>query len=271
MKIYKPTSPGRRGMTGADFSMLTKKRPEKRLLLSFSSKGGRNSYGRMTVRHQGGGHKQLYRIIDFKRNKFDIPGKVVALEYDPNRSAYIALINYVDGEKRYILLPDGLKIGDTVMSGENADIKIGNSLPLRNIPVGSLIHNIELVKGRGGQIARSAGANVQFVAKEGEFAQVRLPSGEIRLIHLYCFATIGQVGNIEHMNINIGKAGRNRWRGIRPSVRGMAMNPCDHAHGGGEGRGKGGNIPVSPWGTKAKGFKTRKPKLSDKYIVRRRR
>ncbi|WP_227764117.1 50S ribosomal protein L2 [Zhaonella formicivorans] len=272
IKKFKPTSPGRRQMTVSTFEEITAKEPEKSLVVPLKKKAGRNSQGRLTVRHQGGGHKRLYRIIDFKRNKDDIPAKVATIEYDPNRSANIALLNYADGEKRYILAPYGLKVGDTVISGENVDIKTGNALPLKSIPVGTIIHNIELKAGKGGQLVRTAGASAQLMAKEGKYGQVRLPSGEVRLISLECKATIGQVGNLDHENITIGKAGRARWLGIRPTVRGVVMNPVDHPHGGGEGRSPvGRKHPVTPWGKPALGAKTRKKrKASDKMIIKRR-
>ncbi|HAA90129.1 MAG: 50S ribosomal protein L2 [Thermoanaerobacterales bacterium 50_218] len=272
IKKFKPTSPGRRQMTVLSFEELSKVEPERSLLKPLKKKAGRNNQGRITVRHRGGGHKRFYRIIDFKRDKDGIPAKVATLEYDPNRSAHIALLHYVDGEKRYILAPEGLKVGDTVMSGPDADIKPGNALPLRNIPVGTFVHNIELKPGRGGQLVRSAGAAAQLMAKEGEYAHVRLPSGEVRLIHLSCKATVGQVGNIDHENVTIGKAGRARWLGIRPTVRGVVMNACDHPHGGGEGKSPIGRHPVTPWGKPAIGGKTRKKnKASDKMIVKRRK
>ncbi|HEY8463928.1 MAG TPA: 50S ribosomal protein L2 [Bacillota bacterium] len=270
VKKFQPTSPGRRFMTVSDFSEITKTTPEKSLLEPLKKKGGRNSYGRITVRHRGGGHKRMYRIIDFKRNKYDIPAKVAAIEYDPNRSARIALLHYADGEKRYILAPVGVNVGDVLVAGENSDIKPGNALPLANIPVGTIIHNIELQKGRGGKLVRTAGAGAQLMAKENDYAHVRLPSGEMRLIKVDCFATIGQVGNIEHENITIGKAGRSRWLGIKPSVRGVVMNPVDHPHGGGEGRSPIGRAPVTPWGKPALGHRTRKSKASDRLIVKRR-
>ncbi len=273
VKKFKPTSPGVRQMTVADFSELTKKKPEKSLLRPLISKAGRNNNGRITVRHQGAGHKRRYRLIDFKRIKDGVVATVNAIEYDPNRTSYIALLFYTDGDKRYILAPNGLKVGDQVVSGPEADIKVGNCLPLRNIPVGSVIHNIELKIGKGGQIVRSAGASAQLMAKEGKYAQVRLPSSEVRLVHLDCRATLGQVGNIEHENITIGKAGRSRWMGKRPTVRGVVMNPCDHPHGGGEGRSPiGRKSPVTPWGKPTLGYKTRKKKNpNDKFIVRRRK
>jgi len=270
---YSPTSPARRFMTVSTFEEITKKEPEKSLLRPLRKKGGRNASGRITVRHQGGGAKQKYRVIDFKRDKDGIPAKVAAIEYDPNRTANIALLHYVDGEKRYILAPVGLKVGDTVESGENADIKPGNALPLENIPVGTMIHNIELKAGKGGQLVRSAGGAAQLMAKEGDYAQVRLPSGEVRMLPIKCKATIGQVGNVDHENISIGKAGRKRWMGIRPTVRGVVMNPVDHPHGGGEGKSPiGMPSPVTPWGKPTLGYKTRKKnKWSDKFIVKRRK
>ncbi len=272
IKKYKPTSPARRGMTVSTFEEITKKTPEKSLVAPLKKTGGRNLYGRITVRHHGGGAKQQYRIIDFKRNKDGINAKVAAIEYDPNRSANIALLNYADGEKRYIIAPYGLNVGDVVESGPQADIKPGNALNLENIPVGTLIHNIELKPGKGAQLVRSAGLSAQLMAKEGEFAQVRLPSGEMRLISVKCKATIGQVGNLDYENIKIGKAGRTRWLGIRPTVRGVVMNPNDHPHGGGEGKSPiGMPSPVTPWGKPTLGYKTRKKnKKSDKYIVKRR-
>lgn len=269
IKILKPTSPGRRFQTVTVFKDITRKKPEKSLVLSLKKTGGRNSNGRITCRHKGGGHKRALRIIDFKRDKIGIVGKVISIEYDPNRSARIALIYYKDGEKRYIIAPLDLRVGDEIMAGPDADIKPGNSLPLKNIPAGTMIHNIELKKGKGGQMVRSAGGAAQLVAKEGEYCHIKLPSGEVRLVSKDCYATIGQISNLDHENISIGKAGRSRWLGIRPTVRGVAMNPVDHPHGGGEGRGKG-NHPVSPWGQPTKGFKTRKAKPSDKYIVKRR-
>ncbi len=271
-KQHKPTSPGRRAASGSTFEEITKSKPEKSLLTALHSTGGRNNRGRMTSRHRGGGHKRAYRVIDFKRQKFDIPAKVAAIEYDPNRSARIALLFYVDGEKRYIIAPDKLEVGDEISSGAKAEIRIGCALPLINIPLGSAIHNVELKKGKGGQLARSAGASAQLMAKEGDYAHVRLTSGEVRIIRSECLATIGQVGNIDHENISLGKAGRNRWKGRRPHVRGVAMNPVDHPHGGGEGKAGGGNPhPVSPWGQLAKGFKTRKRHESDRYIVKKRK
>lgn len=270
VKKYQPTTPGRRFMTSPDYQEITKTKPERSLVESIKSHGGRNSTGRITMRHRGGGARKLYRIIDFKRDKFDIPGKVASIEYDPNRSARIALISYKDGEKRYILAPSGLSVGDVVIAGDNADIKPGNALKLKNIPDGTVIHNIELEPGRGGVMVRSAGTSAQLMAKEGKYAFVRMPSGELRLVLLGCMATIGVVGNEEHENIVIGKAGRTRWSGKRPHVRGMVMNPVDHPMGGGEGRSKSNKHPVSPWGTPAKGYRTRKRKPSDKFIVRRR-
>lgn len=271
VKQFKPTSPGRRQMTVLTFDEITTDRPEKSLLKPLKKSGGRNAQGRLTVRHKGGGHKRQYRIIDFKRNKDSIPARVASIEYDPNRSANIALLNYVDGEKRYILAPHGLKVGDTVVSGPDADIKIGNALPLQNIPVGTFIHNIELKPGKGGQLSRSAGEAVQLMAKEGKYATLRLPSGEMRQVLITCRATIGQVGNLDHENITIGKAGRNRWKGMRPSVRGVVMNPVDHPHGGGEGRSPiGRKTPMTPWGKVAIGGRTRKSKASDKLIITRR-
>ncbi len=270
IKKTKPTSPGRRFQEFSDFGALTKKAPEKSLLEPNRKSGGRNVNGRTTCRFRGGGHKRHYRIIDFKRDKTDIPAKVAAIEYDPNRSARIALLHYVDGEKRYILAPVNLKVGDTVMSGPDSDIKPGNALPLANIPLGTHIHNIELRLGKGGQIVRSAGAYAQLMAKEDRYAQVKLPSSEVRMVLLACSATIGQVGNVEHENISLGKAGRKRWLGRRPHVRGVAMNPVDHPMGGGEGRSSGGRHPCSPWGKPTKGYVTRKNKRSNRYIVRKR-
>lgn len=272
IKSFKPYSPGRRFMTVSTFEEITTDKPEKSLLAPLKSHGGRNQKGRMTVRHQGGGHKRRYRIIDFKRNKDGIPAKVATIEYDPNRSARIALLNYVDGEKRYIIAPNGLKVGDMVESGADADIKVGNALPLKNIPVGTMIHNIEMKIGKGGQMVRSAGTAAQLMAKEGDYATLRMPSGEVRKVHINCRATIGQVGNLDHENITIGKAGRNRWLGIRPAVRGVAQNPIDHPHGGGEGHSPvGRKHPVTKWGKCAMGAKTRRKKASDKLIVRRRK
>ncbi len=271
VKKYKPTSPGRRGMTSSGREEITKQKPERSLLVPLPRKSGRNNQGRISTRHQGGGHKRRYRLIDFKRNKIGVPAKVAAIEYDPNRSARIALLFYVDGEKRYILAPDGLKVGDTVMSGPEAEIKVGNALPLANIPVGSYIHNLELQAGRGGVMVRSAGTQAQLVAREGDYGSIRMPSGEMRLIHVRCMATLGQVGNPEHSLITIGKAGRSRHLGRRPSVRGSVMNPVDHPHGGGEGRAPIGGQPQTPWGQPTLGHRTRGKKTSDKFIVRRRK
>ncbi|MFC0469743.1 50S ribosomal protein L2 [Halalkalibacter kiskunsagensis] len=273
IKKYKPTSAGRRGMSVLDFAEITTDKPEKSLLAPLHKKGGRNNQGKLTVRHQGGGHKRQYRVIDFKRNKDGIPGRVATIEYDPNRSANIALINYVDGEKRYILAPKGLKVDMMIESGAEADIKVGNALPLKNIPVGTVIHNIELKPEKGGQLVRSAGTEAQLLGKEGDYVLVRLNSGETRYILATCRATIGQVGNLEHELVNIGKAGRSRWLGKRPTVRGSVMNPNDHPHGGGEGRSPiGRKSPMSPWGKPTLGYKTRKKnKASDKHIVRRRK
>lgn len=271
IKKYKPTTAGRRFMTGATYEEITKKEPEKSLVESLCKKGGRNNLGRITMRHRGGGNKRRYRIIDFKRDKPEVPGKVAAIEYDPNRSARIALIHYADGEKRYILAPQGLAVGDAIMAGEKADIRPGNAMKLRDMPVGTFIHNIELEPGRGGVLARAAGTSAQLMAKEGKYAYLRMPSGELRLVLLECMATIGQLGNVTHENVTAGKAGRTRWLGRRPHVRGMVMNPVDHPMGGGEGRSKSNKHPVSPWGTPAKGYRTRKRKPSDKFIVRRRR
>ena len=270
IKSYNPTSAGRRHQTCSTFDEITKTTPEKSLLVSLKKSGGRNSNGRITSRHQGGGHKQKYRIIDFRRDKRSIPATVASIEYDPNRSARIALLNYVDGEKRYILAPLDLKVGDVIISGPEADIKPGNSLPLRSIPLGTVIHNIELKIGKGAQLARSAGTFAQLMSKEGKYSQVKLPSGEVRLVLQDCYATIGQVGNTDHENVNIGKAGRSRWLGKRPKVRGVAMNPVDHPHGGGEGRTSGGRHPVTPWGIPTKGYKTRTNKTSDRFIVKKR-
>ncbi len=271
LKVYRPTSPGRRGMSGSTFEEITKGKPEKSLLSPLKKRAGRNMQGKITVRHRGGGAKRRLRIIDFKRDKFGVPGKVAAIEYDPNRSANIALIYYADGEKRYILAPSELSVGDIIKSGDDAEIKPGNALPLRLIPSGTLIHNIEMQRGKGGQLVRSAGVAAQLMIKEGEYALVRLPSSEVRRIRTYCLATIGQVGNIDHQGINLGKAGRKRWMGWRPSVRGSAMSPRDHPHGGGEGRSPIGMPgPKTPWGKPALGYRTRKPKASDKMIVKRR-
>lgn len=271
VKKYKPVTPGTRGMTGYTFDEITKSTPERSLLLPLRKSGGRNAHGRVTVRHRGGGHRRFIRIVDFKREKHNIPAKVAAIEYDPNRTARLALLFYADGEKRYIIAPLDLKVGDTVMTGPGAEIRSGNSLPIANIPVGTLIHNIEIKEGRGAQMVRSAGGAAQLLAKEGDFAQIRMPSGEVRLIHQTCYATIGQVGNLDHSNVKLGKAGRNRHKGIRPSVRGSAMSPRDHPHGGGEGRQPIGLAgPKSPWGKPTLGYKTRRNKKTDQYIVRRR-
>ena len=271
IKLFKPTSPGRRGSGANDFTELAgDQTPQKRLVEGKSQSGGRNNYGRTTARFRGGGHKRRYREIDYRRNKLGVPAKVAAIQYDPNRSAHVALLHYADGEKRYILAPNGLKVGDEVLSSRQADIKPGNSLPLRNIPQGTRVHNVELKIGAGGQLARSAGCGIQLLAKEGDWAQLRLPSGEVRKVHLECRATIGQVGNIQHSNIPHGKAGRTRWLGRRPHNRGVSMNPVDHPMGGGEGRSSGGRHPCSPWGQKAKGARTRNNKRTDKMIVRRR-
>ena len=271
IKVYKPTSPGRRGMTVSTFEEITATTPERSLLQPLTKTGGRNNQGRMTTRHKGGGHKRMYRLIDFKRDKDNIPAKVATIEYDPNRTANIALLNYVDGEKRYIIAPQGLKVGDTVISGTDADIKAGNALPLANIPVGTVVHNVEMRPGCGAQIARSAGSSVQLMAKLDKYATLRLPSGEMRQVPIGCKATIGVVGNADQININLGKAGRNRWLGVRPASRGVVMNPCDHPHGGGEGRSPVGRNPVTPWGKPALGVRTRnKKKQSNKLIIRRR-
>lgn len=270
VKKYKPTSPGRRQMSVSTFSEITKSKPEKSLLRPLPKRAGRNNQGRLTQRHQGGGHKRQYRLIDFKRDKIGAPATVVGIEYDPNRSARIALLHYEDGDKRYILAPNGLRVGEKLMSGPDADIKVGNALPIANIPVGTVIHNIELQAGRGGVLVRSAGNQAQLVAKEGDLGSVRMPSGEMRLINTRCMATIGQVGNVEHSLEVIGKAGRSRHLGRRPSVRGSVMNPVDHPHGGGEGRAPIGGQPRTPWGKPTLGFRTRRHKPSDKFIVRRR-
>jgi large subunit ribosomal protein L2 len=268
IRKYKPTTPGRRGMTGSDFAELGKTTPQKALTGPNKKRAGRNAHGRITARHQGGGHKRTYRVIDFRRDKDGIPAKVATIEYDPNRTARIALLNYADGEKRYILAPQGLAVGDRLASGSSADIRPGNALPLASIPVGTIVHAVELRPGQGAKMARSAGVGVQLLAKEGGFATLRMPSGEIRLVDARCRATVGEVGNPEHELVSLGKAGRNRWLGKRPSVRGVAMNPVDHPLGGGEGKSSGGRVPVSPWGKKE--GRTRKPKPSDKLIVRRR-
>ncbi len=271
IKVYKPTTPGQRDMTGYSFEEITKSKPERSLIVIKKKHSGRNAQGRITVRHQGGGSRRYIRLVDFKRNKSGIPAVVSAIEYDPNRTARLALLVYADGEKRYIIAPVGLKVGDTVNSGSNADIRTGNNLPISNIPVGTMIHNVELKSGKGGQLVRSAGAAAQLLAKEGDYAQVRLPSGEVRLVLQTCTATIGQVGNLDHGNVKLGKAGRKRHMGIRPSVRGTAMSPRDHPHGGGEGRQPIGMPgPKTPWGKPAGGYRTRKNKKTDQYIVRRR-
>jgi large subunit ribosomal protein L2 len=271
IKKFNPTSPGRRNMSGYTFDEITKKKPEKSLIIPKKSKAGRNAHGKITVRHRGGGEKRHIRIIDFKRDKVDIPGKVASIEYDPNRTARIALIHYVDGEKRYIIAPAGLKVGDTITAGNNIEIKPGNSMPMKNMPTGIDIHNIEVQKGRGGQLVRSAGNSAQLMVKEGKYVLIRLPSGEIRRILADCTATVGQIGNIEHQTISLGKAGRKRHMGWRPTVRGSAMSPRDHPHGGGEGRSPIGLPgPKTPWGKSALGYKTRKPKASDKMIIKRR-
>lgn len=271
VKSFRPYTPSRRFMTVADFSEITTNQPERSLTERLAQHAGRNNQGRLTVRHQGGGHKRLYRVIDFKRTKDNIPAKVATLEYDPNRSSRIALLHYADGEKRYIIAPNGLKMGDVITSGPESDIKTGNCLPLKNIPVGTSVHNVELKIGKGAQLVRSAGSVAQLMAKEGDYALLRLPSGEIRKVHVNCRATIGQVGNVEHENITSGKAGRSRWLGIRPANRGVAMNPCDHPHGGGEGRSPvGRKHPVTPWGKHAYGARTRTKQASDRLIIKRR-
>nr|CRH06677.1 50S ribosomal subunit protein L2 [Candidatus Magnetococcus massalia] len=274
LKTYKPTSNGKRHQVSVDYSELSNEGPERSLLAPIARKGGRNNNGRMTVRHQGGGHKRRYRIIDFKRNKFDVPAKVATIEYDPNRTAFIALLNYADGEKRYILAPQRLAVGDTVVTGksiETVDVKPGNAMPLRAMPIGTIVHNVELKPGKGGQLARSAGNYIQLMGKEGKYAQLKMPSGEMRMVLLECMATVGMVSNQDNSNSKIGKAGRTRWKGKRPSVRGVVMNPVDHPHGGGEGRTSGGRHPVTPWGVPTKGKKTRsKKKPSDRLIMRRR-
>jgi len=271
IKTYNPTSAGRRNMSVADHTVLTEKRPEKALVRSLKKSGGRNAYGRITSRRRGGGNKRLYRIIDFKRDKINVPGKVAAIEYDPNRNAHIALINYLDGEKRYIIAPEKFEVGDTIISADkDVDVRPGNAMKLRYIPVGTVIHNVETKQGKGGQIGRSAAAGIQLLGKEGDYATVRMPSGEIRILHLECRATIGQVGNSEASNVRIGKAGKSRWLGRRPKVRGVVMNPVDHPHGGGEGKTSGGRHPVSPWGKPTKGYKTRNNKRTDRFRVRRR-
>jgi len=271
IKVHKPTSPGRRDMSGYTFEEITKTKPEKSLLAPMRSRAGRNNRGRITVRHRGGGHKRRYRIIDFKRDKAGIPARVASIEYDPNRSARIALLVYADGEKRYIIAPQGMTVGDNTMSGSGADIRVGNAMPIADIPLGTMIHNIELQVGRGGQLARAAGTSAQLMAKEGKYGLVRLPSGEVRLINANCMATIGQVGNVEHAHIRLGKAGRRRWLGWRPAVRGSAMDPSSHPHGGGEGRSPIGMPgPKTPWGKPTLGYRTRRNKRTGKYIVRRR-
>ena len=272
LKVYKPTSPGRRGMTAIQGEQLTKKKPEKALTGFHLRTGGRNNDGRQTIRFRGGGHKRLYRQIDFRRDKVGIPAKVAAIEYDPNRSARIALLHYADGEKRYILAPVGLAVGDSVEAGAGAEVRSGNSLPLLDIPLGTTIHNIELKPGKGGQLVRSAGGSAQVMGRDGVYVQIRLKSGEMRKVLSTCVATVGQVGNVDHENVVVGKAGRARWKGRRPHVRGVVMNPVDHPHGGGEGKsGQGNPHPVSPWGTPAKGYKTRKNKATDKFIISRRK
>jgi large subunit ribosomal protein L2 len=272
IRKLKPVTPGTRFMSISSFEEITKTSPEKSLTVGIKKSGGRNNLGRVTSRHRGGGHKRKYRIIDFKRNKFGIPAKVFSIEYDPNRSSRIALLHYADGEKRYILAPSGLKIGDSLTSGSGSEIKIGNSLPLKEIPLGSFVHNVEMKPGKGGQVGRSAGASIQLMARDGKFAQLKMPSGEVRTISSDCMATYGSVGNADFENISLGKAGRSRWLGKRPHVRGVAMNPVDHPMGGGEGKTSGGGHPVSPWGQKAKGLKTRKKKnTSNKYIIKRRK
>lgn len=271
IRRYKPTSPGRRFQTVSSFEEITSTQPERSLLRSASKSGGRNNNGRITSRRRGGGHKRRYRLVDFKRSKDGVPARVASIEYDPNRSARVALLHYVDGDKRYILAPAGLRVGESVMSGPQADIRPGNAMALSDMPLGMTIHNIELSPGKGGQLARSAGASAQLMAREGKYAQLRLASGEMRLVLVTCRATIGQVGNADHENISVGKAGRSRWLGRRPSVRGVAMNPVDHPHGGGEGKTSGGRHPVTPWGVPTKGYKTRRNKRTDKFIVRRRK
>lgn len=270
IKVYSPRSHGSRGATGFDFSEITKARPEKSLTQSLSKAAGRGNHGQITIRHQGGGHKRRYRLVDFTRHKIEVPAKVAAIEYDPNRTARIALLHYMDGQKAYIIAPIGLNVGDTVLSSEKADIKPGNALPLQSIPVGTVIHNIELRPGKGAQVARGAGAQATLVSKEGQYCQVRLPSGEVKLVLSVCRASIGQVGNTDNENLSLGKAGRARWRGVRPTVRGMAMNPVDHPLGGGEGVGKG-HHPVTPWGKPCKGYKTRNNKRTNSSIVKRRK
>ena len=271
VKVYKPITPGQRNMTSYTFEEITKTKPERSLIVIRKKYAGRNAYGRVTVRHQGGGNRQFIRLVDFKRNKLNIPAKVSAIEYDPNRTARLALLVYADGEKRYIVAPIGLSVGDTITAGPQSEIRPGNSLPIANIPVGTMIHNIELKEGRGGQLVRAAGASAQLLAKEGDYAQIRLPSGEVRLVRQVCYATIGQVGNLDHSNVKLGKAGRKRHMGIRPTVRGTAMSPRDHPHGGGEGRQPAGMPgPKSPWGRPTRGYKTRRNKKTNQFIVRRR-
>src|SRR5579885_1994321 len=269
LKAYDPYTPSRRFLTVLDRSEVTRERPEKSLTEPLKKSGGRNNHGEITVWHRGGGHKRVYRVIDFRRDKHGVPARVAAIEYDPNRSARIALLHYADGEKRYIIAPLGLEVGRTVVSGPDADILIGNSLPLRNIPAGTVVHAIELRPGKGAQMARSAGAQAQLISKEGDYALLKLPSGEVRRVHVDCAATVGQVGNVDHENVSIGKAGRTRWRGRRPHNRGVSMNPVDHPHGGGEGKTSGGRHPVTPWGQPTRGFKTRNNKRTDKWIVQR--
>ena len=272
VKIYSPVTPSRRSMTGHSFEEITRRKPEKSLVKGLKEHAGRNDAGRMTVRRRGGGHKRRYRHIDFRRNKFGVPAKVASVEYDPNRSARIALLHYADGEKRYILAPLGLQVGETLNSGPDAEIKVGNALPLEKIPLGSAVHNVEMVPGAGGQLVRSAGVAAQLIDREGKYARLRMPSGEIRLLLVRCMATVGQVGNVDHSNISIGKGGRSCWMGRRPKVRGVAMNPIDHPHGGGEGKSSGGRHPVTPWGVPTKGYKTRNPKKkSGQFIVSRRK
>ncbi len=272
IRKLKPNTPGTRFMSISSFEEITKTSPEKSLTVSLKKSGGRNNLGRVTSRHRGGGHKRRYRIIDFKREKYGVPAKVFSIEYDPNRTSRIALLNYSDGEKRYILAPEGLKVGDTLMSGSGSEIKVGNSLPLKEIPLGSFVHNVEMKPGKGGQIGRSAGASIQLMAREGKYAQLKKPSGEVRMVSVDCMATYGAVGNSDHENISLGKAGRSRWLGKRPHVRGVAMNPVDHPMGGGEGKTSGGGHPVSPWGQKSKGLKTRKRKnTTNKLIIKRRK
>ncbi|HPG39518.1 MAG TPA: 50S ribosomal protein L2 [bacterium] len=271
LKTFKPKTPGQRFKSVNSFEDITSTEIVRSLVVSRKKNGGRNNRGRITARHQGGGHKQLYRIIDFKRDKLEIPARVAAIQYDPNRSAFIALLNYADGEKRYIIAPVGIKVGDVLMAGAAPEIKVGNTMPLAKIPLGTAVHNIEMKAGKGGQIARGAGSSAQLVAREGNYAQIKMPSGEVRMIRVECMATIGQVGNTDHMNISIGKAGRARWLGIRPQSRGVAMNPVDHPMGGGEGKSSGGRHPCTPWGKPTKGYKTRKTKSSDAFIVKRRK